>query len=172
MKTHSLASLAGCLIFAITLTLVQGTPARAQAVGPAWTYTGNLNRPRYEHTATLLSNGKVLVAGGVAYGVLSSAELYDPVSGAWSLPGNLNAPRYRHTATLLPNGKVLVTGGFNDGFQGPVGSPRVAPLNSAELYDPATGTWSLINQFNGDFQQAEMVKAFLSSIEYRHRFGP
>ena len=88
---------------------------------------------RYAHTATLLPNGKVLVAGGYNGGaVLSSAELYDPASGTWSATGSLTTARYGHTATLLPNGKVLVAGGY-DG---------VNVLSSAELYDPASGTWS------------------------------
>ena len=65
------------------------------------------------HTATLLPNGKVLVAGGYdSSGVyLSSAELYDPASGTWTATGSLNTARCCHTATLLPNGKVLVAGG-------------------------------------------------------------
>ena len=65
-----------------------------------------------DHTATLLPNGKVLVAGGYdSDGYLASAELYDPASGTWTATGSLATARYRHTATLLPNGKVLVAGG-------------------------------------------------------------
>ena len=65
------------------------------------------------HTATLLPNGKVLVAGGVVTAaiLLASAELYDPATGTWTATGSLNTARYYHTATLLPNGKVLVAGG-------------------------------------------------------------
>ena len=64
------------------------------------------------HTATLLPNGKVLVAGGSdGFGVLKNANLYDLGTGTWMPTGFLNARRYRHTATLLPNGKVLVAGG-------------------------------------------------------------
>src|SRR6266487_3627342 len=70
-----------------------------------FTNTGSLNTARFAHTATLLSNGKMLVAGGFANsGNLTSAELYDPASGSWSATGSLNTARYRHTATLLPNG--------------------------------------------------------------------
>ena len=88
---------------------------------------------RSSHTATLLPNGKVLIAGGFgSSGYLSSAELYDPASGMWSSTGGLSTARYEHTATLLPNGKVLVAGGEN-------GS---GSLSSAELYDPASGMWS------------------------------
>src|SRR5205807_10055870 len=60
--------------------------------------------------------------------------------GSWALTGSLNIPRYAHTATLLPNGKVLVAGGGGLSFGG--GSPSAyGSANSAELYDPATGTW-------------------------------
>ena len=76
-----------------------------------WTATGSLNTGRDVHTATLLPNGKVLVAGGDDSSSLSSAELYDPASGSWSATGSLNTGRDSHTATLLPNGKVLVAGG-------------------------------------------------------------
>ena len=103
-------------------------------IDPSWVPTGSLGTARSRHTATLLPNGKVLVAGGNNGGAaLSSAELYDPATGTWTATGSLGTARDRHTATLLPSGKVLVAGGFNelDGF-----------LSSAELYDPASGTWT------------------------------
>ena len=93
------------------------------------------------HTATLLPNGKVLVAGGLSNGVFgegtptSSAELYDPATGTWTATLNMGDPHGRHTATLLPTGQVLVAGGF------PL-TPFSEFSRSAELYDPATGTWS------------------------------
>ena len=82
---------------------------------------------RMLHTATLLTSGKVLVAGG-GFGVtfLASAELFDPAKGAWTATGSLATGRYAHTATLLPNGKVLVAGGF--------GGTAPYVLASAELY--------------------------------------
>jgi hypothetical protein len=102
--------------------------------GGTWEETGSLATARYYHTATLLPNGKVLVAGGFIDVIpLASAELYDPASGIWSATGSLAAARDYHTATLLPNGKVLVVGGYYY----PPGA-----LASAELYDPATGTWT------------------------------
>src|SRR6516164_100458 len=97
--------------------------------------TGNLTTARLIHTATLLNNGKVLVAGGTLSDFntpLSSAELYDPASGTWTATGSLNTARFFHTATLLPNGKVLVAGGQGSG----------GFLTSAELYDPSTGSWT------------------------------
>src|SRR5262245_22741849 len=74
-----------------------------------WTATGSLITARSGHKATLLTSGKVLVAGGYnnIVGALASAELYDPATGAWTTTGSLNTARSGHTATLLPNGKVL-----------------------------------------------------------------
>jgi len=117
-----------------------------QATG-TFTSTGSLATARYLHTATLLPSGKVLVAGGVPsdpYGItftgtLASSELFDPATGTWSATGNLTAARYYHTSTLLPNGKVLVIGGSNSATSG--GTTAIA-LASAELYNPATGTWT------------------------------
>ena len=108
-------------------------------VAGTWTNTGSLNVARAGHTATLLPNGKVLVAGGYVAGlgnpaaIIGSAELYDPVTGTWALTGGLTNARYAHTATLLPNGKVLVAGGQSTNIF----------LSSAELYDPVAGTWSV-----------------------------
>ena len=86
---------------------------------------------RRDHTATLLQNGKVLVVGGTGSGILSSGELYDPLTDSWSSAGSMAVARRDHTATLLQNGKVLVAGGFD-------GSAHA----SAEIYDTATGSWS------------------------------
>ena len=84
---------------------------------------------RAAHTATLLPDGKVLVAGGFTGGEnsLASAEVFDPGTSTFTFAGNMNASRAGHTATLLPNGKVLIAGGYNGSY-----------LASAELYDPAT----------------------------------
>jgi N-acetylneuraminic acid mutarotase len=102
-----------------------------------WTATGNLTNSRYAHTTTLLPNGKVLVAGGINLsGFHNSAELYDPATGKWTVTGNLNTARGNHTATLLSSGQVLVAGG--QGFV----SPNTGTLQSSELYDPATGSWT------------------------------
>jgi len=97
--------------------------------------TGSLITARSQHTATLLPNGKVLVAGGLdsSSNSLASAELYDPASGTWMETGNLAFARSQHTATLLPNGKVLVAGGLDSSSNS---------LASAELYDPASGIWT------------------------------
>jgi hypothetical protein len=98
----------------------------------SWSSTGSMNNARRQHTATLLPNGEVLVAGGGGGSLMSLAELYDPAAGTWSTTGSMSAGRANFTATLLPNGEVLVAGGTN-GSSYP---------SSAELYDPAAGTWS------------------------------
>jgi hypothetical protein len=98
----------------------------------------------YGHTATLLQNGKVLLAGGFVnsvwdYGGISGSDdgagLYDSATGVFSVTGNMTANRGDHTATLLANGKVLIAGGAD---QDPTGTG----LDSAELYDPSTGTFT------------------------------
>src|SRR5688572_14255946 len=69
--------------------------------------TGALHQPRVAHTATLLSNGQVLVCGGGdGSAPLNSAEVYDPAEETFTLVGNLAAARHSHRAVLLPNGKV------------------------------------------------------------------
>jgi hypothetical protein len=103
-----------------------------------WSRAASLATGREEHTATVLRNGKVLIAGGTdgRGKVLASAELYDPVRNRWTSAGSMAATRIDHTATLLPSGKVLVAGG--------VVLPYPAPsLASAELYDPSTNAWSM-----------------------------
>src|SRR5438309_10268023 len=83
------------------------SPSSALAQAPfTFANTGGLNAARSAHTATLLPNGKVLVAGGNNSARLTSAELHDPSTGVWTTTGSLNTARASHTATLPPNGKV------------------------------------------------------------------
>src|ERR1700674_1464407 len=87
-----------------------GPLAMAQSAG-TFLATGNMITPRFGHTATLLPNGKVLIAGGgtaVFYGpphisFWASAELYDPSKGTFTATGSMTTSRGGHTATLLPN---------------------------------------------------------------------
>ena len=96
--------------------------------------TGSMNVARDVHMATLLNNGKVLVAGGedAQNNYLSSAELYDPAMGKWTMTGSMNAPHYDTSAILLPNGKVQV---FKKSYNG--------PSVNLEQYDPATEIWTV-----------------------------
>jgi WD40 repeat protein len=88
---------------------------------------------RVAHTATLLPNGKVLIAGGYGGGfnALASAELYDPSTRTFAATGSMITPRYAHSATLLADGRVLIAGGYNG-----------TALFTAEIYDPSTGVFT------------------------------
>lgn len=94
-----------------------------------FTYTGSMAGARRGHTAVLLSNGKVLIAGGTdATNALSTAEIYDPATGTFSSTGSMGSARMHHTASILPDGKVLIAGGQSD-----------TPLSGLEVYNPTTG---------------------------------
>jgi hypothetical protein len=102
-----------------------------------WTSTGSLQVARQLHTATLLEDGRVLVAGGVDGSYLDSCELYDPSTGTWASTGALGNARQEHTAVRLLDGRVLVVGGEG----------RRTTFLTAELYDASTGRWRP-TQFN------------------------
>jgi hypothetical protein len=101
--------------------------------------TSSMSAARQGHTATLLPNGQVLIAGGsqsVGFrSELASAELYDPQSGTFRRTGSMHTPREGHTATLLRDGRVLITGGSPNG---------ITTTDSAEIYDPSSGLFTAI----------------------------
>jgi hypothetical protein len=132
--------------------LVEGfvTGAGAEVYDPTlgtWNDTGPVGAPGYFDTATLLSDGDVLAAGGST----TAAALFDPSTDTWSATGSMAAAQEAPTATLLPDGTVLVAGGE---------APNDTPLSTSELYDPTTGTWALTSgpmHFPRDGQTATLL---------------
>jgi hypothetical protein len=96
---------------------------------------------RSGHSATLLSNGKVLIVGGMRRNqdFYRSAELYDPATGKFTPAGTMSVGRVGHVAVLLQSGKVLIAGGWV-GFGG---------TDAAELYDPAAGKFTSLGAMTG-----------------------
>lgn len=143
----------GNVLVAGGIDVFTGVTATSELYNPdtgTWSLTGSLSSGRSDYLSTLLANGQVLVAGGFeAHGLyLTNSELYDPNSGKWTNTGPLNvartATRIGHsTATLLPNGKVLAVGGYvyQENTNG--------ALASAELFDPASGTWTMTDSLPG-----------------------
>ena len=107
-----------------------------------WTPTGAMQHTARLTSSVLLSNGRVLLAGGIGSDT-AATEIYDPATGNWDKTDDLNIGRERHTLVALPNGKVLAASGIPPGDPPHLGTPPAAG-DSAELYDVATGTWTLL----------------------------
>ena len=132
------------LLFVLSAILLLSTSCQAQIAqngeresnaaktGSIDTIRGMKTR-RAAHTATLLGNGKVLVAGGFGgdESSLASAEIFDPATNSFSFANNMSVARAGHSATALPDGKVLIAGGYNGNY-----------LESAEIYDAKTGKFT------------------------------
>lgn len=98
---------------------------------------------RSYHTATLLANGKVLIAGGERFGgvALSSASVWDPATGKFTPTANhMSTPHVQGFAARLPDGRVLVGGGFSD----PTAHPPTE-TDKVDIYDPATNRWTTVS---------------------------
>jgi hypothetical protein len=129
-----MASFKCSLILPILLLCGAGSRTSRAQSGSPFIVTGSMITPREGQTATLLLNGKVLIAGGHSGNqddwpddALASAELYDAATGAFAATGSMTVPRVQHTATLLPDGRVLIAGGTD---------------LSAEIYDPSAGSFA------------------------------
>jgi hypothetical protein len=119
--------------------LVGGGNSSSQLYDPAtnsWSSSGGSGQ-RSNHAAVLLANGKVLITGGTDNSGKSTntAQLYDPATGTFTSTGNMSTSRAFHTASLLPDGTVLIAGGRTI-------ASTTAYLSSAEIYNPATGTFA------------------------------
>src|SRR6185369_12742718 len=105
------------------------TAERFSPDGGAFLAAAPMQAARANHTATLLQDGRVLVAGGASANgtAVPGAELYDAVNNVWLPAGSLNTARRGHTATLLADGRVLIAGGDSAGVA----------VDSLEVYDPS-----------------------------------
>jgi len=120
----------------LAAALVVAMSAFASAASGTWSVVTSVHNPRDGHTATLLPNGNLVIAGGENNNqALSSTEVYSPTTGSWTVSWNLNVARSNAGAMLLPSGLVLVAGGCVSNCLG-------ATTNSAELYSSAGGTWA------------------------------
>ena len=120
----------------VLAALVLAMNALALAASGTWSLVASVHTPRDGHTATLLPNGNVVIAGGENNNqALASTEVYSPTTGAWTVSGNLNVARSNASALLLANGSVLMAGGCVSGCLG-------ATTKSAELYNSVSGSWT------------------------------
>ncbi len=109
----------------------------------AWVETGEMNQPRWLHTATTLEDGRVLVAGGWYEVPLASVEIFDPGTGTWTEIEPLHTGRTFHTTTLLADGSVLdghTATVLEDGRVLVTGNSGA--IAATELFDPVTEAWS------------------------------
>jgi len=124
------------IMITVAAVLIFSMNTFAAPASGTWTVIANLHNARESHTATLLSNGNVVVAGGQSNGnVIANTEVYSPTTGAWTTSGNLNTARASASAVLLSSGSVMVAGGC-------VSACLSGNTRTAELYNSVNGSWS------------------------------
>ncbi|HEX7508150.1 MAG TPA: kelch repeat-containing protein, partial [Polyangia bacterium] len=129
--------IAGGYVVGSSITVLASTELFDPATS-TFAAAGSMTTARYGQTATLLPNGKVLIAGGLADSSSTypaAAELYDPTTGTFAATASMVVPRMGHTTVLLANGTVFLVGGYS-------GQPTGSAQRGAELYDPGTGTFA------------------------------
>jgi hypothetical protein len=152
----------------VAVLLDSGKVLLAGGVGTGWTFlasaelydpdsgtfsaTGEMSVPRESHSVTKLMDGRVLITGGhqgrhAAITIYDSAEIYDPQTGHFTLTGLMTVRRHKHDAVLLADGRVLITGGSDE-------RDDQGAYSSAEIYDPASGAFTLT--------------ADMPSVRYKH----
>jgi len=111
-----------------------------------WSRAADMGTARVRHRAVLLQDGRVLVAGSVAplprLPVVSSAEIYDPAKDMWTPAASMQQGRWGHAMERLPDGRVIVAGGTSSL------STEPGALDSVELYDPKSDTWTTAPSLN------------------------
>jgi N-acetylneuraminic acid mutarotase len=138
--------------------------AAAEVYAPAtnaWRSVRSMSVGRSGPTVAALPGGDVLVAGGATGGygeaqILSSAELYDPSTNSWSATASMSVGRVAAASARLPSGNVLVAGGINAVNPGN-GNPTAPPLASAEIYSPASRSWSVVPDMSAGRSEAAAV---------------
>jgi deoxycytidylate deaminase len=135
-------------------TVQVGQSGRCGTTHGVFVETGRMHTPRALHTATLLEDGTVLIAGGIAgrpSAALDSSEIFDPASGTFLSSGTMTTARQQAVATRLPDGRVLIAGGYAKGIgtidlylAAIVAGDSNSPVDNAEIYDPRTKSFTSI----------------------------
>lgn len=138
----------GCRLNAFTAVcdplVLNCAPTLPPQPSNTWKAVGPMTTERADHTATLLNDSRVLITGGFkgngsTFTILTSAEIFDPITNTFTAVGNMTTPRTFHTATLLPDGRVLIVGGIDS---------NGLALKSAEIFNPQTNSFTFIGNMN------------------------